>query len=91
MPKLISVFKSRSSRGTESLTSRLKDKIDTPEGRQLYSRRLGVVEPVFANIDAQKGMNRSTLRGMRKVNVQWRLYCLVHNLGKIGRYGSMNN
>jgi hypothetical protein len=78
-------------RVTETLTSRMKDKIDTPEGRRLYSRRLGIVEPVFANIGAQKGMNRSTLRGMRKVNIQWRLYCLVHNLEKIGRYGPMNN
>lgn len=32
-----------------------------------------------------------TLRGTRKVNIQWRLYCLVHNLGKIGRYGALNN
>jgi transposase len=87
-PRQVRVFHGRVS---ETLTSRMKDKIDTPEGRKLYSRRLGIVEPVFANIGAQKGMNRSTLRGTRKVNIQWRLYCLVHNLEKIGRYGAMNN
>ena len=87
-PRQVRVFHGRV---TETLTSRMKDKIDTPTGRELYSRRLGIVEPVFANIGAQKGMNRSTLRGMRKVNIQWRLYCLVHNLEKIGRYGPMNN
>jgi hypothetical protein len=65
----------------------MREKIDTARGRQLYSRRLGIVEPVFGNVAAQKGMNRSTLRGERKVNIQWRLYCMVHNLEKIGNYG----
>ena len=87
-PRQVRVFHGRV---TQTLASRMKDKIDTPEGRALYSRRLGIVEPVFANIGAQKGMYRSTLRGTAKVNIQWRLYCLVHNLEKIGRYGAMNN
>ena len=78
-------------RFTETLTSKMRAKIDTPEGRAIYSRRLGTVEPVFANLGAQKGMNRSTLRGTRKVNIQWRLYCLVHNLEKVGHYGSITN
>jgi hypothetical protein len=43
------------------------------------------------NIGAQKGMNRSTLRGTLKVNTQWKLYCLVHNLEKIGRYGLLRS
>lgn len=73
--------------GNESLTSRMKKKIDTVEGRRIYSRRLGNVEPVFANIRAQKGLDRFTLRGQQKVNVQWKLYCLVHNLEKLGGYG----
>ena len=73
--------------GNESLTSRMKKKIDTVEGRWIYSRRLGNVEPVFANIRTQKGMDRFTLRGQQKVNVQWKLYCLVHNLEKLGGYG----
>ena len=87
-PRQVRVFHGRV---TPTLTSRMKEKIDTSEGRELYSQRLGIVEPVFANIGAQKGMNRSTLRGTAKVNIQWRLYCLVHNLEKIGRYGAMNN
>lgn len=39
-----------------TLTDRMKAKIDTPEGRRIYGQRLGNVEPVFANICAQKGM-----------------------------------
>jgi transposase len=61
---------------------RMVAKIDTERGRRLYQRRLAIVEPVFANLRAHKLMNRFTLRGRRKVDVQWKLYCLVHNIGK---------
>ncbi len=68
----------------------MKAKIDTPEGRAIYGRRLANVEPVFANIRAQKQMDRFTLRGRQKVNVQWTLFCLVHNIEKILNYGESN-
>lgn len=58
------------------------EKIDTPHGRKMYSMRMGIIEPVFANIRYCKGMNRFTLRGKKKVNIQWMLYCCVHNIGK---------
>ena len=32
-------------------------------------------------------MDRFTLRGRIKVNIQWMLYCLVHNIEKIGNFG----
>ena len=70
-----------------SLTDKMKEKIDTPEGRKTYSKRLGIVEPVFGNIRACKKMNRFTLRGKIKVNTQWTLYCIVHNIEKICNYG----
>lgn len=69
--------------GSGGLTHAMKAKIDTPEGRRIYSRRLGIVEPVFANIAAHKGLDRFTLRGRAKVNIQWKLYCMVHNLEKV--------
>lgn len=87
-PRQVRVFHGRV---TETLTSQMKDKIDTPEGRALYSQRLGIVEPVFGHIAAQKRMDRSTLRGKAKVNIQWKLYCMVHNLEKIARYAARNN
>jgi transposase len=87
-PRQVRVFHGRV---TETLTSRMKEKIDTPEGRAIYSRRLGTVEPVFAHIAAHKRMDRSTLRGVLKVNIQWQLYCLVHNLAKVSRFGIMSN
>lgn len=70
-----------------SLTEAMKAKIDTPEGRAIYSRRLANVEPVFANVRHQKRLDRFTLRGRPKVSIQWKLYCMVHNLEKIGHGG----
>lgn len=74
-----------------SLTDAMKQKIDTPDGRAIYSQRLGIVEPVFGNLRAQKGLDRFTLRGQAKVNTQWLLYCMVHNIEKIGKYGFGGN
>jgi transposase len=61
----------------------MRKAIDSPRGRALYSKRIGTVEPVFANIKHNKRLNRFTLRGQCKVNTQWNLYCLVHNIEKI--------
>ena len=63
----------------------MKAKIDSPEGKAVYAQRLQIVEPVFANTRAHKGMNKFTLRGKAKVNIQWSLYMAVHNLSKIAR------
>jgi transposase len=65
----------------------MKAKIDTPEGREIYSKRMGIIEPVFANVTNAKGLNRFTLRTGKKVNTQWILYCMVHNIGKAWQYG----
>ena len=67
-------------------TARMRQKIDTPEARRVYARRLAIVEPVFANLRSNKRLDRFTYRGKEKVGVQWLLYCLVHNLEKIAHY-----
>jgi transposase len=72
-----------------SISKRMQDKIDTKQGREKYERRLAIVEPVFANIRARKRMDRFTLRSKIKVNIQWTLYCAVHNLEKIANYAAI--
>jgi hypothetical protein len=64
----------------------MQQKIDSDEGKALYRHRLGIIEPVFGN-HRNHGKDRFTLRGKIKVNIQWLLYSLVHNLGKIHVYG----
>ena len=70
-----------------NLIDEMKAKIDTNQGKRIYARRLGIVEPVFANICVHKRMHRFTLRSKLKVDVQWRLFALVHNIGKIHTFG----
>ena len=71
----------------ETFSQKMKHKIDSVKGRLIYNRRLGTAEPVFGNICSALGLSRFTLRGKRKVNIQWLLYCTVHNLFKVNRYG----
>jgi hypothetical protein len=62
------------------------EKVDSEKGRKIYPQRMAIVEPVFANIRSQKRMDRFTLRGKIKVNIQWMIYCMVHNIEKISNY-----
>lgn len=58
-------------------------KIDGVLRRYLYTQRMRIVEPVFGNIRHALGLDRFTLRGKTKVNAQWTLFNLVHNLFKV--------
>ena len=64
----------------------MRAKLATPEGRALYDLRMGTVEPVFGNMRYNKGMNRFTLRGREKVDGQWKLFALVHDIEKWCNY-----
>src|SRR5215468_9487092 len=80
-------FTGRTADRPETYTQKMKKKIDTPQGRSRYSQRLAIVEPVFANICSTVGLRRFSLRGKAKVDAQWKLFCIVHNMFKIHRYG----
>jgi len=63
----------------------MRQAIDSPRGRQLYSQRIGTVEPVFGNIRHNKRLTRLNHRRRTKVNTQWNLYCTVHNIEKLAK------
>jgi transposase len=67
---------------------RMAAKVSTPAGRALYARRKVIVEPVFGQIKGARGFRRFALRGLEKINGEWCLVCLTHNLLKVWRYGS---
>jgi len=81
-------FRGRAKRAPETFTEKMKRKIDSVLGRHIYDQRLGTVEPVFGNLRWNLKLNRFTLRSRRKVDTQWKLYSIVHNIGKIHRYGA---
>lgn len=71
----------------DSPMERMKKAIDSEHGRALYGQRFSTVEPVFGNIRHNKKLDRFTLRGQKKVDGQWQLFCLVHNIEKLARHG----
>ena len=82
----VAYFTGRTGKGP-TFTDRMKRKIDSTIGRVLYGMRLAISEPPFAHIVSAIGLDRFTLRGKIKVNTQWNLFCIVHNVKKIHRYG----
>jgi transposase len=70
-----------------NFSKRMAGKVDSELGRKIYPQRFAVAEPVFANIRTHKRLDRFTLRGKVKVNIQWLLYCMVHNIEKVRNYG----
>jgi transposase len=72
----------------DNYSARMMEKIDTGYARDIYAKRMGIIEPVFGNICYNKKLNNFTLRTKIKVNIQWLLYCMVHNIEKIAHYGN---
>lgn len=83
----VAFFRGRAESAPETQTARMKAKIDSPSGRAQYAQRFAAVEPVFANLRYNKRLDRFTLRGRTKVDGQWKLFCLVHNIEKLANSG----
>ncbi len=65
---------------------RMAAKVQTEAGQKLYSRRKVIVEPVFGQIKGARGFRHFSVRNLEKMNGEWQLVCLTHNLLKIWRY-----
>jgi transposase len=83
----VAFFRGAGTTDPKPYTRQMKARIDAPKERARYAQRFGTVEPVFANLCYNKGLRRFTLRGRRKVEGQWRLFCLVHNIEKLAHQG----
>ena len=68
-----------------SLKQRMARKLRTKRGREIYAQRKGIIEPIFGQIKQALGFRQFLLRGLAKLNGEWRLVCLVHNLLKLWR------
>jgi len=66
---------------------RMSRKLCTKKGREIYSKRKQIVEPVFGQIKEVRGFRRFLLRGLENVSGEWDLICLTHNVLKLFRSG----
>jgi hypothetical protein len=67
----------------------MKERVDSQKGKEIYSHRMSVVEPVFGNFTVNKRLNRFRLRSLKKVQGQWQLYCMIHIIEKLLNYGKL--
>ena len=64
---------------------RMRRRLQTKIGKAVYAARKGIVEPVFGQIKQACGFRQFLLRGLNKVQGEWALVCLAHNILKLHR------
>ncbi len=62
---------------------RMRDKLQTRDGKAVYARRKSIVEPALGQIKGARGFRRFSLRSFFKVRAEGTLVCLTHNLLKL--------
>jgi transposase len=68
-----------------TVQEKMARKLHTKKGRETYSKRKSIVEPVFGQIKRARGFVQFSLRGLEKMRGEWTIVCLTHNLLKLFR------
>ena len=63
----------------------MRRKLPAKVGAAIYARRKTIVEPVFGQIKQARGFRQFLLRGLEKVQGEWAVICLTHNILKLHR------
>ncbi|MBI4681454.1 MAG: IS1182 family transposase [Nitrospirae bacterium] len=71
--------------GYDEYRQRMREKIKTKEGREIYGKRKILAEPVFGQMRVVGGLTQFLLRGLEKVGIEWKIGAIAHNLLKIIR------
>jgi hypothetical protein len=70
-----------------SAKERMKHRLETKEGRELYALRKQTIEPIFGIIKETLGFRRFSLRGLKNVRTEWTLVTLAYNLKRLFHMG----
>ena len=62
---------------------KMRHRLKTKEGRAIYAKRKGTVEPVIGIIKSVLGFRQFLLRGLENVNGEWNLVALGWNLKRM--------
>ena len=60
--------------------------LGSDHGRDLYRRRIQIIEPVFGHTKHNRSVTRFLRRGRSAVRTEWRLLMMTHNLTKLHRH-----
>jgi transposase len=70
----------------EEYAEKMIEKMATDLAKEMmYTRRI-TVETVIGNLKSNMGYNRFRLKGLQKVNGEFKLMCIGHNLNKLYQY-----
>ncbi len=70
----------------EAHRERLRLRMSTEAGREIYKRRKHTVEPRIGHIKHNLGVRRFLRRGLEKVTTEWMMVCTTVNLGILLRH-----
>ncbi len=70
-----------------TVSDAMRAKLQAATGHAVYALRKAIVEPVLGQVKDARGFRRFSFRGLRKVQAEWLLICLTHNLLKLFRAG----
>lgn len=65
---------------------RMRKKLRSEEGKEIYQRRMATVEPVHGDMQKNRGFIQFVLRGIKKVKVEYKFLAIAHNIRKIVRH-----
>ena len=71
----------------EPLLKKMRKKLLTKQGKIKYLKRHYTIEPVFGHFKYNLGYRHFLLRGIEKVNVEFKLMCIGWNLKKMLKMG----
>jgi hypothetical protein len=64
----------------------MRQVLATDRGSKLYRMRQPMIEPVFARMKFNRGLDRFRRRGRGAVRAEWRLITATHNLLTLHRH-----
>lgn len=70
----------------EPWRKKMREKLSSDEGREIYMKRQGTVEPVHGDDQKNKGWIQHHLRGLKKTQGEFLLIRIATNLGKIVKF-----
>ena len=70
----------------QDLRDQMKQRLNSPEGKKVYARRLHPIEAIFGHLKYNLGYTRFLLRGLEKVKAEFTLMCLTYNLRKLAKH-----
>jgi transposase len=69
----------------EPLRDAMRERLRSEEGKETYKKRLNAIEHVWGNIKFNNRVTMFHLRGLKKVNAEFQLLAIGHNIKKLSR------